>query len=115
VKFTERGTIVVRVTVVEESGGRATLRLDVKDSGIGISPATQAHLFKPFTQADGSLTRKYGGTGLGLAIVKRLAEMMGGAVGVESKVGQGANFWCTIRLKTCMGGIREKPALAWSA
>ena len=115
VKFTERGTIVVRVTVVEESGGRATLRLDVKDSGIGIAPATQAHLFKPFTQADGSLTRKYGGTGLGLAIVKRLAEMMGGAVGVESTVGQGANFWCTIRLKTCMGGIRENPALAWTA
>jgi signal transduction histidine kinase len=115
VKFTERGTIVVRVTVVEESGGRATLRLDVKDSGIGIAPATQAHLFKPFTQADGSLTRKYGGTGLGLAIVKRLADMMGGAVGVESTVGQGANFWCTIRLKTCMGGIREKPALPWSA
>ena len=93
----------------------ATLRLDVKDSGIGIATATQAHLFKPFTQADGSLTRKNGGTGLGLAIVKRLAEMMGGAVGVESKDGQGANFWCTIRLKTCMGGIREKPALPWSA
>ena len=56
------------------------------------------------------MTRKYGGTGLGLAIVKRLAEMMGGAVGVESKDGQGANFWCTIRLKTSVGGTYEKPS-----
>ncbi len=103
VKFTEHGKIVVQVTLVEEFGARETLRLDVKDTGIGIAPETQARLFKPFTQADGSTTRKYGGTGLGLAIVKRLAEMMGGAVGVESKVGQGANFWCTIRLKTSVG------------
>jgi two-component system, sensor histidine kinase and response regulator len=111
VKFTERGEIVLRVTVVEESGGQATLRLEVKDTGIGIAPATQAHLFKPFTQADGSMTRMYGGTGLGLAIVKRLTQLMGGAVGVESTIGQGANFWCTIRLKTCVGGTHEKPAL----
>jgi signal transduction histidine kinase len=115
VKFTERGKIVVQMTLVEESGGHATLGLEVKDTGIGIAPEMQACLFKPFTQADGSLTRKYGGTGLGLAIVKRLALLMGGTVGVESKVGQGSNFWCTIRLKTCMGGIREKPALPWSA
>jgi signal transduction histidine kinase len=112
VKFTERGKIVVRVTVVEEFGGQATLRLDVKDTGIGIAPATQTNLFKPFTQADGSMTRMYGGTGLGLAIVKRLAEMMGGAVGVESKVGQGANFWCTIRLKIGAGGTHETSAPA---
>jgi signal transduction histidine kinase len=111
VKFTERGKIVVQMTLVEESGGRATLGLDVKDTGIGIAPEMQDRLFKPFTQADGSLTRKYGGTGLGLAIVKRLAEMMGGAVGVESTVGQGSNFWCTIRLKTSVGGTYEKPAL----
>jgi signal transduction histidine kinase len=110
VKFTERGKIVVQMTLVEESGGRATLGLDVKDTGIGIAPEMQARLFKPFTQADGSLTRKYGGTGLGLAIVKRLAEMMGGAVGVESKVGQGANFWCTIRLKTSVSVSYEKPS-----
>ena len=101
VKFTERGKIVVRVTVVEASVGQATLRLEVKDTGIGIEPATQTHLFKPFMQADGSLTRKYGGTGLGLAIVKQLTLLMGGAVGVESIVGKGSNVWCTIRLKTC--------------
>jgi signal transduction histidine kinase len=110
VKFTEHGKIVVQVTLVEESGGHATLGLDVKDTGIGIAPEMQARLFKPFTQADGSLTRKYGGTGLGLAIVKRLAEMMGGAVGVESKVGQGSNFWCTIRLETSVGVSYEKPS-----
>jgi signal transduction histidine kinase len=110
VKFTEHGKIVVQVTLVEESGGHATLGLDVKDTGIGIAPEMQARLFKPFTQADGSLTRKYGGTGLGLAIVKRLAEMMGGAVGVESKVGQGSNFWSTIRLKTSVGVSCEKPS-----
>ena len=110
VKFTEHGKIVVQVTLVEESGGHTNLRLEVKDTGIGIAPETQARLFKPFTQADGSMTRKYGGTGLGLAIVKRLAEMMGGAVGVESKVGQGSNFWCTIRLKTSVGVSYEKPS-----
>ena len=103
VKFTERGKIVVHMTLVEESGGHATLGLEVKDTGIGIAPEMQACLFKPFTQADGSLTRKYGGTGLGLAIVKRLALLMGGTVGVESTVGQGSNFWCTIRLKTSVG------------
>jgi signal transduction histidine kinase len=110
VKFTERGKIIVGVTVVEESGGQATLCLDVKDSGIGIAPEMLARLFKPCTRADGSMTRKYGGAGLGLAIVKRLAEMMGGAVGVESKVGQGANFWCTIRLKTSVSVSYEKPS-----
>ena len=110
VKFTERGKIVVHVTLVEESGGHATLRLEVKDTGIGIAPEMQARLFKPFTQADGSLTRKYGGTGLGLAIVKRLALLMGGAVGVESTVGLGSNFWCTIRLKPSVGISYEKPS-----
>jgi len=110
VKFTEHGKIVVQVTLVEESGGHTTLRLEVKDTGIGIAPDTQARLFKPFTQADGSTTRKYSGTGLGLAIVKRLAEMMGGAAGVESKVGQGSNFWCTIQLKTSVGVSYEKPS-----
>ncbi|MEK6804993.1 MAG: ATP-binding protein [Nitrospirota bacterium] len=106
-KFTECGEIVLCVTVVEEFGGYATLGLEVKDTGIGMEPAAQDRLFKAFMQADGSVTRRYGGTGLGLAIVKQLAELMGGTVGVESTLGQGSNFWCTIRLKTCVGGTTE--------
>lgn len=110
-KFTERGEIILHVNVVEESEGHTTLGLEVKDTGIGMEPGVQDRLFKSFTQADGSMTRKYGGTGLGLAIVKQLAELMGGTVGVESTLGQGSNFWCTIQLKTCVDGAFEQPAL----
>ena len=99
VKFTTQGEIVLHVAVAEETVGMTTLCLKVRDTGIGIEPAVQAKLFTPFTQADGSTTRKYGGTGLGLAIVKQLAHMMGGIVGVDSVLGQGSTFWCTIQLQ----------------
>ncbi len=99
IKFTTQGEITLHVAVAEDTVDTATLCLKVRDTGIGIEPAAQAKLFTPFTQADGSTTRKYGGTGLGLAIVKQLAQMMNGTVGVESILGQGSTFWCTIQLQ----------------
>jgi PAS domain S-box-containing protein len=98
IKFTEQGSISLHVRLVEESQNEVLLRFDVKDTGIGISTEDQGRLFSAFEQADSSMTRKYGGTGLGLAISKRLVRMMGGAVGVESTVGQGSIFWFTVRL-----------------
>lgn len=99
IKFTTQGRITLHITVDEDSVSHTTLCLQVQDTGIGIEPAVQETLFTPFTQADGSTTRKYGGTGLGLAIVKQLAQLMGGIVGVDSVLGQGSTFWCTIHLK----------------
>ncbi len=99
IKFTTQGEIALHVSVAEDTVDATTLCLKVRDTGIGIEPAVQAKLFTPFTQADGSTTRKYGGTGLGLAIVKQLAHMMGGIVGVDSVLGQGSTFWCTIQLQ----------------
>ena len=98
-KFTTQGEIAVHVAVAEDAVDTTMLCLKVRDTGIGIEPAVQAKLFTPFTQADGSTTRKYGGTGLGLAIVKQLTQMMGGTVGVDSVSGRGSTFWCTVQLK----------------
>ncbi len=105
-KFTERGEIELRAECRDITDGRVTMRFLVKDTGIGISSEQQARLFKPFTQADASTTRKYGGTGLGLAISNRLVEMMGGQIKIESALGQGSTFEFTVVLEK---GIAATP------
>ena len=92
VKFTERGEVRVTVRVLEQANSRIKLEFEVRDSGIGMSEEQIARLFQPFTQADGSTTRKYGGTGLGLSIVQRLIELMGGSISVHSEQGRGSRF-----------------------
>ncbi|TAD90324.1 MAG: hybrid sensor histidine kinase/response regulator [Alphaproteobacteria bacterium] len=109
IKFTEVGRVVLRATVVGQ-GSEALLRIAVEDTGIGLSLEQQAKLFQPFTQADSSTARKYGGTGLGLSIVRRLAELMGGEVGVASEVGAGSCFWCQLPLGD--GAAPTTPAVA---
>jgi len=104
IKFTASGgDIVISIKLEEDRGGRVLLHFVVQDSGIGMAPEQQENLFKAFTQADSSTTRKFGGSGLGLVISKQLVEMMGGRVWVESKASEGSKFHFTTLLR-----IREK-------
>jgi len=99
VKFTENGSVEIRVRPVVEDGGAPFLRFEVADTGIGIRPSQREKIFESFSQADGSSTRQYGGTGLGLAISKQLVVMMGGGIGVLSDPGAGSTFWFTLPLR----------------
>jgi len=99
IKFTHEGEVVLEVARVKEIEDTVLLRFEVKDTGVGIDSASQAHIFESFTQADNSTTRRYGGTGLGLAIAKQLSEQMGGQIGLESEPGRGSMFWFTAHLE----------------
>ena len=97
IKFTHAGSVTVAVRIQEESDSEVLLRFSVRDTGIGLSPEQISRLFQAFSQADTSTTRQFGGTGLGLTISKRLAEVMGGTIGVDSAPDQGSCFWFTAR------------------
>jgi two-component system sensor histidine kinase RpfC len=104
IKFTEHGTVALRVKLLDEKSANILLRFEVTDTGIGISSEAQTRIFESFTQADESTTRRYGGTGLGTTIAKQLVELMKGRIGLHSTAGVGSTFWCEIKF--------EKQALA---
>jgi two-component system sensor histidine kinase/response regulator len=106
VKFTHEGHIAVHLATAIDADGRASLTIEVTDTGIGIPSDRLDRLFKSFSQVDSSTTRHYGGTGLGLSIVKRLAELMGGEVGVRSVLGQGSTFWVKVQVEV----VKDQPA-----
>jgi signal transduction histidine kinase/CheY-like chemotaxis protein len=109
VKFTNAGEVVIRVSLVEDDGTGVLLRFAVRDTGIGIPADKLGLLFNHFSQADASITRRYGGSGLGLAISKELAELMGGQCGVNSEEGKGSEFWFTARLGKQADQARPQP------
>ncbi|NEX59626.1 PAS domain-containing hybrid sensor histidine kinase/response regulator [Noviherbaspirillum galbum] len=111
IKFTPRGHVLLRVRMADEtSAGKVMVHFEVEDSGIGMDEIQAGKLFNPFQQGDSSTTRNYGGSGLGLAISKRLAEQMGGSVGVSSVLDQGSRFWFTVALGTLAGGEHARLA-----
>jgi CheY-like chemotaxis protein/two-component sensor histidine kinase len=98
VKFTEAGRVEIRAELIENLPGQARLRLSVTDTGIGIPPDVQDKLFRPFSQADETTTRRFGGTGLGLSICRHLVDLMGGTIGLDSEAGRGSTFHVTLTL-----------------
>ncbi len=109
IKFTHEGHVILDTTGSLDEDGRLTLRIEVADTGIGIPAERVDRLFKTFSQIDSSTTRHYGGTGLGLSIVKRLAELMGGDVGVRSNTGQGSCFWVTLKIDPVLLLAQREP------
>lgn len=108
VKFTQEGEVLIRAGAIEVNEDQANIKIEVIDTGIGISKENQKRLFKSFSQADNSTTRKFGGTGLGLAISKKLVEQMKGNIGIVSEEGKGSNFYFNIILDTCDEEIPEE-------
>ena len=111
VKFTDQGSVRICVS----SAGEDRVRFEVRDTGIGIAPGVERKLFDSFSQADGSITRKYGGAGLGLAISSQLVGLMGGEIGVRSKLGKGSTFWFEVRLPAETGEPHSSAALELEA
>ncbi len=103
IKFTEKGTVTVEIRQIRDNGWRNLVEFSVTDTGIGMTPEVLDRLFRRFTQADSSTTKKYGGTGLGLAICRQLVGLMGGEIGVESKEGEGSRFWFRVPLEIVDG------------
>jgi PAS domain S-box-containing protein len=113
-KFTERGEVAVSVEQTPLGDGRVTLRIEVTDTGIGMTETQLSRVFERFSQADESITRRFGGAGLGLAICQRAVELMGGRIGAESRLGVGSSFWFELDLATTQAPPRENDAKAGS-
>ncbi|MFN3913786.1 MAG: response regulator [Aquabacterium sp.] len=109
VKFTDQGCVLLRLCVDAQTDMHVTVRLEVEDTGLGVSPEDAARLFNAFVQADDTAARRHGGTGLGLAITRSLVELMGGQIGVQSTPGRGSTFWCTFTLQ-CSSASLGAPA-----
>ncbi|OQW40742.1 MAG: hypothetical protein A4S08_03770 [Proteobacteria bacterium SG_bin4] len=108
IKFTDRGEVIIRITIEDtDDPGAMRLVFSVSDSGIGIKPEQMDYLFEAFSQADSSITRRFGGTGLGLAISRRLARQMGGDISVESEYGKGSCFRCSVKLQLPETGVQS--------